>query len=402
MRLLLSLAALMASVVFLQLHSGALGPLDALSGLQSGFSTTQIGLLGSAHFLGFFLGCWSAPRLMGAVGHVRTFAAFAATGTIAAIAHPMLIDPTAWVFMRVGSGLCVAGCYSVVEAWFHAKVTNETRGRVLGTYRFIDLGASLAAQLLIGLLPPAAYVSYNALAILCCAALLPLLLTTAKPPSAPKAPRLRPLKAIRLSPLAALAVVVAGVTMPAFRMVGAVYAERLGLSPTQIGTFLAAAVLGGALVQFPAGWLADKIDRRTALLIASIASILVCGTIGLVDPATPTLAYTAAFAFGVATMPVFSIASAHANDFASEDFIVELSAALLFLFAVGAIFSPLIAARLMSLHGPGAMFAMISAAHGVLCIFGLWRMTVRPAAIKTAYSYIPRTSFLLGRLTRRR
>lgn len=173
MRFALSLAALMASVVFLQLHSGAMGPLDALSGLTSGFSTTQVGLLGSAHFIGFFLGCWSAPRIMGSVGHVRAFAAFAATGTIAAIAHPMLISPTAWSLMRIGTGLCVAGCYTVVEAWLHAKVTNESRGRVMGIYRFIDLGASLAAQLLIGLLTPAAYASYNVLAILCCAALLP-------------------------------------------------------------------------------------------------------------------------------------------------------------------------------------------------------------------------------------
>lgn len=190
--------------------------------------------------------------------------------------------------------------------------------------------------------------------------------------------------------------------MPAFRMVGPVYAERIGLSTAQIGTFLAAAILGGALAQFPAGWLADKIDRRSALTIASIASILICGTLGVIDPQSPALAYAGAFAFGAATMPVFSIASAHANDFASEDFIVELAAALLFLYAVGAILSPLLAARLIADYGPGAMFAMISAAHGLLCVFGLWRMTVRATRARTSYTYTPRTSFLLGRLIRRK
>jgi len=82
MRLLISFAALFLSVILLQLSSGSLGPLDALSGLTLGFTTQDIGLLGSAHFLGFFIGCWWAPRLMGSVGHARAFAAFTATGAI--------------------------------------------------------------------------------------------------------------------------------------------------------------------------------------------------------------------------------------------------------------------------------------------------------------------------------
>jgi len=93
MRLLISFAALFLSVVLLQLSSGGVGPLDALSGLDLGFSKVQVGMLGSAHFLGFFLGCWWAPRLMGTVGHSRAFAAFTATGAIGLLAHMLLVAP---------------------------------------------------------------------------------------------------------------------------------------------------------------------------------------------------------------------------------------------------------------------------------------------------------------------
>ena len=82
MRLLISFAALFLSVVLLQLGTGGVAPLDAMSGVALGFSTAEIGSLGSAHFLGFFIGCWWAPRLMGTVGHSRAFAAFTAAGTI--------------------------------------------------------------------------------------------------------------------------------------------------------------------------------------------------------------------------------------------------------------------------------------------------------------------------------
>ena len=58
MRLIVSFAALFLSVLLLQLSSGGVGPLDVLSGTVLGFSAGQIGLLGSAHFLGFFIGCW--------------------------------------------------------------------------------------------------------------------------------------------------------------------------------------------------------------------------------------------------------------------------------------------------------------------------------------------------------
>jgi len=402
MRLILSFAALFTSVIFLQLSSGALGPLDALSGAQSGFTTTQIGLLGSAHFVGFFIGCWGAPRLMGSSGHIRAFAAFAACGAIGALLHPIWIDPLGWSGMRVLTGFSIAGCYTVVEAWLHAKVTNKTRGRTMGIYRVVDLGASLVAQLMIGVLEPVSYVSYNILAILVCMSLLPLMLTTSKPPDAPKAPRLRPMKALHLSPLGVAGVVVAGVTMPAFRMVGAIYGDEVGLRPDQIGLFLAMAMVGGALAQMPVGWLADKFDRRYVLIGASIASILVSAATAMGPTMSPSTVFVMSFLFGAATMPIFSLSAAHANDFAEADFMVELSADLMFFYGVGAIFSPLLASVLIQAYGPGAMFGMIAVAHAVLVVFGLYRMTVRDTASRAPYTYIPRTSFILGRILRRR
>jgi len=206
MRTLMTFAPLFLSVILLQLSSGGVGPLDALSGIQLSFTTGQIGMLGSAHFFGFFIGCWWAPRLMGSIGHSRAFAAFTATGAIGLIAHMMLVDPYAWALMRIASGLCVAGCYTVVEAWLQAMVTNETRGRTMGVYRIVDMTGSLAAQLVIGVLAPASYISYNFLAILCCAALLPLTLTQNQQPETPDAPRLRPMLAVHRSPLAAAAI----------------------------------------------------------------------------------------------------------------------------------------------------------------------------------------------------
>jgi len=402
MRLIISFAALFLSVVLLQLSNGGVGPLDAISGLTLGFSKEQIGLLGSAHFLGFFIGCWWAPRLMGTVGHSRAFAAFTALGAIGLIGHTLTSHPLAWAAMRIASGLCVAGCYTVIEAWLNAKVTNETRGRAMGSYRIVDMGGSLAAQLIIAVLPPAHYVSYNLLAILCCAALLPLTLTRASQPETPPAPRLRPKLAWRCSPLAVAGVLVAALSSASFRMVGPLYGQEVGLEIDQIAFFLAAFVLGGALAQYPLGWLADKYDRRWVLIWLSVAAILSSG-VTVSTAGLGTLAVmTSAGIFGFTAFPIFSLSAAHAHDFADASERVELAAALMFFYAIGAIASPFAASALIENYGPSALFAMIALGHLGLILFGLGRMRTRPApAQRTQYVYAPRTSFTIGRLLKR-
>lgn len=402
MRLLISFAALFLSVILLQLSTGGVGPLDAISGLTLGFDKDEIGLLGSAHFFGFFIGCWWAPRLMGSIGHSRAFAVCTALGAMGLIGHTLTEDPRIWALLRIASGTCVAGCYTVIEAWMNAKVTNENRGRASGTYRLVDMGASLGAQLIIAVLPPASYVSYNLLAILCCAALLPLTLTKATQPATPDAPRLRPRLAWQCSPLAVAGVIVAALSSASFRMVGPIYGQEVGLEIGQIAFFLAAFVLGGALAQYPMGWLADKYDRRWVLIWLSVAAMGSCAITMAAGGAGTVGVMLAAGLFGFTSFPIFSVSSAHANDFATSEQRVELSAALMFFFAIGAIASPYIASRLIESYGPGALFAFVAVGHGILIIFGLSRMRVRATPEeRTSYVYAPRTSFIIGRMLRR-
>jgi len=403
MPLLISFTALFVSVFLLQLGLGGVVPLDVLSGTELGFTPQQIGLMGSAHFLGFFIGCWWAPRLMGEVGHSRAFAAFAAAGTIGILAHMMVVDPWAWSVMRMSSGVSVAGCYTIIEAWLQSKVTNETRGRAMGVYRVVDVSGNLGAQVLIAFLSPAAYVSYNLLALFMCASLFPLLLTRSEAPPAGDAPRLRPMMAWQKSPLGAVGVVVSGITGAAFRMVGPLYGLAVGLEADRIALFLSAYVVGGAMAQYPIGWIADKYDRRQVLIGISVASILGCMAMVAGAQGNVVTIFLAAAFFGFTTFPIYSISTAHAHDFAEQHERVELSAAQMFLYAIGATASPVIASALIAGFGPASMFVFIALAHVLLIVFGVIRMGVGRAPVgRTPYVYTPRTSFLIGRLLRRR
>jgi MFS family permease len=403
MRTLISFAALFMSILLVQLGSGTLGPLDALAGSMRGFSTEEIGLLGSAHFLGFFIGCYLAPRYIGSVGHSRAFAAAAAIGATGALLHPVFDGPYQWAALRVLTGMSVASGFTVIESWLQAKVQSANRGRIFGVFRIVDMSGQIMAQGLIAVLDPVSYASYNIVAVFCCLCLLPLSLTRRDPPPTPDAPRLRPLKAALLSPSACFGIIVAGITGASFRMVGPVFGIANDLSQAQVALFLTAAVVGGVSAQYPVGWIADKTDRRNVLIGLSVSAIFGCLTVAwLVGPGNTAVIFIGAFVFGMTSYPIYSVSAAYANDFAEKDFVVELNAALIFFYSLGAIVSPIVSARLITVYGPSALFLFIAAAHLALIVFALYRMTQRKAAQPVApYQMVPRTSMIIARLFRR-
>jgi MFS family permease len=291
----------------------------------------------------------------------------------------------------------------VIESWLQARISSATRGRVFGMFRVVDMSGQIMAQGLIAVLDPTSYVSYNIVAVFCCLCLLPLSLTRRDAPPTPDAPRLRPIKAALLSPSACFGIIVAGLTGASFRMIGPVFGIENGLSQGQVALFLTAAVVGGVAAQYPVGWIADKTDRRNVLVGLSLSAIFGCLTVAwLVGPGNTTVIFLGAFVFGMTSYPVYSVAAAYANDFADKDFVVELNAALIFFYSIGAVISPVVSARLIAAYGPSALFVFIAAAHLALMAFALYRKTRRKAAAPaTPYQMVPRTSMIVARLFRR-
>ena len=158
--------------------------------------------------------------------------------------------------------------------------------------------------------------------------------------------------------------------------------------------------------QFPAGMLADRLSRRTVLLIFSIMASALCLAmmlpIATIEIGGIQLVYVMAFLFGVTTFPIYSICAAHASDFVHPDEMILLSSSLIFFYASGAIVSPLIAGWIIAEFGASMMFSLISAAHVTLMIYTVRRNFARPAAAQRAYAYVPRTSMFIASILKSR
>ena len=401
MHMLLSLSALLVSVFFVQISTGTLGPLDALSGLAIGFSRTEIGFIGSAHFVGFIIGCFISPMLVRRAGHARAFSFVTGLSIIGVLAHPLWENLYFWMVLRVFSGMAVAGAATVIESWLNAKLNNENRGRYYSFYRLVDMSGGLCAQILIASLPIAQFASYSIVAIFLCLSFFPLALTQSVQPTLPEHPKWRPFLALSISPLAVVGVIVVGATGAAVRMIGPLFAYDNNLSAGEIGLFLALFVLGGALSQFPAGYLADKFTKRRLMLSLSILTIIVSVVMQFDFISTilgSSRIFVLVFVFGMATMPIYSLAATHANDLCQKEDMTDLSASLIFFFALGAIGSPIFGGALIDYFGPDALFNYFAILHLILFLFDIYRVIRRPVIHFTKpYRYIPRTSLFIAK-----
>ncbi|MGC6517959.1 MAG: MFS transporter [Candidatus Puniceispirillaceae bacterium] len=400
MRILISISALLLSVFLVQVSTGTLGPLDALSGLEIGFTRTQIGLIGSSHFIGFILGCFLSPILTRRVGHARTFTFVTGLSVIGVLLHPLWHNLYFWMILRIMSGIAVAGAATVIESWLNAKLNNENRSRYFSFYRIFDMGGALVAQGLIATLPVAQYWSYSVIAICLCLSFFPLALTKSVQPTLPEHRKWRPFLAIDISPIAVAGVLVVGATGAALRMIGPLFAYDNALSSGQIGLFLALFIIGGAIAQFPVGFLADRFSKRKIMMSLSVATVLLSFLMQIeivVDTLGINRIFLLVFIFGMATMPIYSLAATHANDLCSQQDMTDLSASLIFFFAIGAIASPIFAGLLIDKFGPESLFIYFAFLHSALFVFAFYRVIKRPVIHFTKpYRYIPRTSLFIA------
>jgi MFS family permease len=384
--------------------NGLQGTLIALRGAQEGFSPSAIGFMGTAYFAGFLLGCVAITRIMKSVGHVRSFSALAAIASVGTLLLVLIIDPVMWSIIRFASGFCFAGLFTVIESWLNSGVSNHNRARVLALYRIIDLGSVTGAQFLIPIFGSGGFAIFAIMSIMTTLSLVPVSLGDRSNPQPPEDVRLDLARVWRISPLGSIGCIAVGITNSAFRTLSPIYAEQIGMSVTDVVTFVTVGIIGGAVIQYPLGYLSDRRDRRIVLLSTTTGAMLASLSIVFLAGSNETANFVYVFVFGCFAMPLYSLSAAHANDRAEKGEFVLVNAALMLFYSVGAIVGPFAAAMVMEFFGPHALFGFSAAVYAAFIAITLQRMQTRskvPASRRGRFIALLRTSTIFGRLIRR-
>ncbi|MBT6095980.1 MAG: MFS transporter [Rhodospirillaceae bacterium] len=384
-----SISSLLLSFGMLLLGNGMTGTLLGIRSRLEGFSTGTTGFIMAGYSVGLLLGALFATRVVATVGHIRAFAAFASIMSVAVLAHVLIIEPIVWFALRVVAGFCMAGMVMVVESWVNERATNSTRGRILSLYMMTNyMGAGLG-QFMLLLDDPAQFQLFVIASMVYSFALVPILLTrsSAPKPSSPQRTNFRELFAV--SPVGVYGTICAGMTNASLNSMGAVFAKDAGLSISQVSTFMAMALFGGMVMQFPLGRMSDRFDRRTVLAVAALATATAAyAVIWATSQPVLTLIIAAGF-FGGFCFAIYPLSSSQVNDLADPDKLVQVAAGVLISYGIGASVGPILVAQSMAFYGPQGMFYFIAAINGSLLVFTIVRILQRDRGDKEKAPFIP-------------
>ena len=390
-------AALLLSVAALLLGNGLLGTLLIVRAGQEGFSSGAISAMMTFYFAGFTVGAFVLPRIIVSVGHVRTFAGFAAIASMTTLLHVTFIEPIAWMPLRMVTGLAYAGMILATESWLNAHAVPSTRGQLLSIFGVVSMGSWATGQALLNIAAPASVTLFLIVSLLISAAVVPITLLPSHPPAQVTQERVAFSDLVRASPLAAAGAFLAGLAIGGFWGMGPNFAQRIGLDVGGISAFMAA-VLGGTLaLQWPLGWLSDRVSRNLAIACAALASAAAAIGVALAAGAPLPLLLTAGALFGGFGIPIYSLCLAAANDDLPAGRRLGTARGLLLLNGVGTAAGPLIGGAAMNIVGPGGLFLCASVLLAILGVMALARgQPKRP--LKTKATRCPSTPMITGSL----
>lgn len=363
-------------MLFLMIGNGMHGTLLGIRGALEGFSPSTMSYVMSGYFLGFLGGSHLAPKMIRRVGHVRVFAALGSLASAVFVLLPVFTDPILWTIMRVVIGFCFSGIYVVAESWLNDAATNETRGQSLSAYVMVQMVGIVVAHLLLNLADAGGYILFITMSVLVSLSFLPILLSVSPAPVIHTAKSMRLSELYKVSPLGTVGMFLLGAILAILFGMMPVYGTTKGLNVTQISILVGLMYFGALVLQYPIGWISDRMDRRRLIIY-----ITIFGAVGMLT-GFPFLdhvyaLYALSFVAGGLASPLYSLTIAYTNDYLEPDDMAAASGALIFLNGVGAISAPIVAGLLMVRFGPDSFFILLAFIFAAIAGYAIYRATRR-------------------------
>jgi len=377
---------------------GLQGTLIGVRATLEGFNFISTGFIVAGYYLGYLIGSIVIPILLERVGHIRVFAALASLSSIAILLHTVFIDPYSWFFIRILTGVSLSGIYVIMESWLNAKSSNQSRGRILSIYMIITFFFVGLGQFLLNLSDPFKVDLFILVSVLLSFSLIPILLSVTEAPNFNNPKRLDLKELFIISPLGFVGAVFIGLAHSALFGYGAVYATAKELSTFQISIFMVIVSSFGAILQWPIGFLSDRFDRRIILIFVTLVAAGLSIFIVISSYLSILFFFIILALYGGMSLPMYSLAIAHINDFLRPNEIVSASATFGILVGIGAIMGPILASVFMRFTGPDGFFVYLFIVHLGLGLFGIYRMGKRtkPSDIESQYVPLPRNISTAG------
>jgi len=375
-----ALGAIVGGALALQIAATIVNTVIPLKMALAQKAPLLIGVVGSAYSVGFLAGCFVIPAFIRRVGHIRAFAVFAALQ--AAFTLSFALTPIdAWGLSRLGMGFAGAGHAICIESWISGQAKAGQRGRIFGMYQILNRLALIGSQIGTG------YVSMQSNDIFLIAsavfslALIPVGMTRAKGPESGEVISVRLNTIWQYAPASVIGCLYVGLMGGALTNVAPAYGILIGLDQKWAILLTAGIQIGALVLQWPLGLLADRVESRIIMLSATISVVLCTLALGAVLlfalPHSRLWLFGLFALIGAGSMPIYTVAVAHAYFRLGRERALGLSAQLLFLWATGSAIGPLVSASFMQGLGPQGLLIYLGLLSAAAAIYLAFRIRLK-------------------------
>jgi len=375
---LLSLFALFLSGFAIMLGHGLINILLPTRLSFESVSTDNIGLIMSMFSVGLLLGGIYTRRLIIRVGHIRVYASCAALAAISILTCYLWLNEWLWALMRILMGFCVAAINVVADGWLSERATSETRARILATNQIVLLAAMFIGSFMINIAPIDQATLYILAGVLLCGGVIPIAMTSACAPDIENAPPMRLPKLLKTSPVGVISVLICGLLLSSLLSMLAVYAQAKNITGVDLSLLVGAAIIGGVILQYPIGYLADRFERRKVMLYIILASML--STIAVPFVLDRQLFWLVLLLVGLSSgiiSSLYPLGIAETFDRLQQNEMGLAIGAMIMLYASGGIIGPYTIGLVMEHIGVDYFFTSMAIIQLLFALFVFYRSRVR-------------------------
>lgn len=387
-----SIFSLLLSYGLLLLANGLFNSLLGLRATLEGVSTSWLGFIMASYFLGLLLGGLFAGRIVARVGHIRAFAVFASLMSTTALLHPLFLEVSYWMLLRLVSGFCMAGLIIVTESWLNDATPSHQRGGVLSSYMMVNYMAAGCGQFLLNVGDVGQFELFSVASIIFSLALIPVLLTKQSAPTIAADSKLSFDLLAKVGPLAILGVFVAGASNASVHAFAPVYALEVLGDTRLIPQFTATLLISGLLLQWPLGRLSDRIGRGWLMMFVPICISISAIFVILATHYAPDLIWYAVACYGAFLFTLYSIAVALINDIVGPELRVKIAGAILIVYGLGAISGPIVVGPLIDLIGVQALFIVSVITSSLLAGLAVYRRVYQAIFVRPVQPFVAEPS----------
>ena len=335
-------------------------------------STTIIGLNTSVPAVATLIVPFFFAKAVVRVGTRKALLTSLVVSTLCMLLYRVFPFIEAWFVIRLFNGLALAFLFILSETWINEIATDDNRGKLMGLYAScLSLGFAAGPGLLqiTGTEGWAPFVATTV--VMSIAAVLPVVAGN-RVPIFKEEPAAKIGTIIFAAPTAMAAAIAYGaVEMGIFDLLP-IYGVRYGFSSEEAALWLTAVGLGNFALQYPIGALADKINRRTVLIL--------CGLIGLSGAVVlplvinqPSLLYPTLFFWGGGIAGLYTVGLTLLGERYKSSDLAQANAAFVLCYGLGAVAGPPGVGFAMDMTGNHGLELSLAVICGLFLSVGLFR-----------------------------